>query len=468
MPHPLFGPEIRELLLEQNADGLKAVCDTLHPATLAEALDDGFTDAEVWSLLVASDVRTQADIFAYLPPSRQTDMVGVGDAGRVAKLVGKMSHDDRVDLLQRLPTATREGLLRAADEADRRDMATLATYQPGTVGALMTTDYAWLPPTLSAADAIDQLRQQAPDRETIYYVYVLGEAARRAEGGVAPRKLLGVVTLRDLILAPRNAPVGDLMEPQVVSLRTADDRQDAVDLLGRYDFLAVPVVDESGGLVGIVTHDDVLDAVREGATEDLQRQAGVSPIAGNYLDAGFVKLWYSRVGWLGVLFLGQMFTVGAMERYDEKLKVLVLTVFLPLCISVGGNAGSQAATLVTRALALGEIGPGDWARVIRREVFMGLALAASLGALAFLRTRFLTNDKHLLGQDAEFLVSLTWVIALTVAAICLWGTLLGTALPLVFRRLGVDPALTSSPFIATISDVSGIVIYFNVASIFFF
>ena len=259
------------------------------------------------------------------------------------------------------------------------------------------------------------------------------------------------------------------MEAQVVALKIQDDRQVAADLLGRYDFLAVPVLDAAGGMVGIVTHDDVLDVIRAEATEDLQRQAGVSPIAGNYLDAGFVRLWYSRVGWLGVLFMAQMITIEAMTHYEDKLKLIAaLGVFLPLVLSVGGNAGSQAATLVTRALALGEITPGDWVRVLRREVLMGLALAAALGVIAFLRTRFITDKRLLEGEPAGFLMNLTWVIALTVPAICLWGTLLGAALPMLFKRLGVDPALTSSPFIATISDVSGIIIYFNIAVIFLF
>ncbi len=469
MSHPLYGPEIREHLLDHDADGLRAVCETLHPATLAEALDDTFTDADVWELMTPSDVRTQAAIFEYLPPPRQASMIGVGAPAQVGKLLGKMSHDDRVDLLHRLPAAVKETLLRAVDEADRRDMATLFTYEPDTVGALMTTDYAWLPPTLTAAEAIDQLRQQAPDRETIYYIYLLAEAERRPEGGVAPRKLLGVVTLRDLILAPRHAIIVDLMEAQVVALKIEDDRQVAADLLGRYDFLAVPVLDAAGGMVGIVTHDDVLDVIRAGATEDLQRQAGVSPIAGNYLDAGFARLWYSRVGWLGVLFMAQMITVVVMTHYDDKLKLIAaLSVFLPLVLSVGGNAGSQAATLVTRALALGEITPADWFRVLRREVLMGAALAAALGVLAFLRTRYFTDKRLLEGEPADFLMNLTWVIALTVPAICLWGTFLGAALPMMFKRLGVDPALTSSPFIATISDVSGIIIYFNIAVIFLF
>jgi magnesium transporter len=471
MSNALFGPEIRGLLLDDDADGLAAVCDTLHPATLSEALDEeAFTDEDVWRVITPSDVRTQAAIFEYLPPARQESMVEAGDLRQVGKLLGKMSHDDRVDLLQRLPDRVKDNLLRAVDEADRRDIATLFTYEPGTVGSLMTTDYAWLPPTLTAAEAIDQLRTQAPDRETIYYIYVLAEAARRADGGVAPRRLLGVITLRDLILAPRHALVGDLMETEVVALKLSDSQEEAADLLGRYDFLAVPVLDDAGGVVGIVTHDDILDVMREAATEDLHRQAGVGPLPGAYLEASFARLWYSRVGWLGVLFLAQMITIEVMTHYEDKLRLIAaLGVFIPLCLSVGGNAGAQASTLVTRALALGEIETGDWLKVIRREVFMGLALGAAIGILGFLRTRFLTPAPILANNpDPNFLTDLTWVIALTVAGICLWGTLLGAALPMLFQRLGLDPALMSSPFIATISDVSGIVIYFNVAAFFFF
>src|SRR5205823_6941307 len=210
------------------------------------------------------------------------------------------SHDDRADLLLRLPGRVKESLMRLVDEADRRDIATLVQYGENTVGAMMTTDYAWLPGTLTAAEAIDQLRQQAPDRETIYYIYVLAEAARRPDGSLAPRRLQGVISLRDLILAPRHALIRELMENEVVALRFDEDQEAVARLFARYDFLAVPVVDDQFGLLGIVTHDDVLDVVQQEATEDLQRQAAVGPIIGDYLRAGFVSVWWSRAFWLSL------------------------------------------------------------------------------------------------------------------------------------------------------------------------
>jgi magnesium transporter len=385
----------------------------------------------------------------------------------VVKLIEKMSHDDRVDLLKKLPRRVYESLLRLVDDADRRDMKALFEYGEGTVGAIMTTDYAWLPPTLTAAEAVDQLRAQAPDKETIYYIYVLGDARRRADGVVAPRPLLGIISLRDLILAPRHVLISELMEEELVALKYTDPRAAAADLLGKYDFIAVPVLDEQGGMLGIVTHDDALDVVTQEATEDLQRQGGVSPIVGDYLTAGFRQVWQSRVVWLAVLFVAQMATVYVMSHYEGAMaKVTILATLIPLCLSVGGNAGSQASTLVTRALALGQVRVRDWVRVFTRELAVGSALAATLGILALLRTYFLTPG-DISHQQAE-LLKLTWVIAISVTFICLWGTLLGAMLPIIIKRLGFDPALMSSPFIATLSDVSGIVIYFNVAWVFFF
>src|SRR6476659_113356 len=198
MPHPLFTPELRIMLDEQNAAGMREFCETLHPATVAEALDESFTPEQVWEVISHATIRTQASIFEYLPLARQVEMVEKARP-QVGQLIGKMSHDDRADLLRRLPGRVSESLMRLVDEADRRDIATLVSYGENTVGALMTTDYAWLPPTLTAAEAIDQLRQQAPDKETIYYVYVLDDPRRRPDGGPAPRKLLGIISLRDLI-----------------------------------------------------------------------------------------------------------------------------------------------------------------------------------------------------------------------------------------------------------------------------
>src|SRR3954467_14620667 len=241
MSHPLFAPEIRRMTAEQDADGLKAFCESLHPATVAEALDDEFTPEQVWEVISHANIRTQASIFEYLPPARQAEMAERARP-QVGQLLGKMSHDDRVDLLRRLPPRVAEALIRLVDEADRKDIATLVQYGENTVGALMTTDYAWLPGTITAAEAIDQLRQQAPDRETIYYIYVVDEANRRADGSLAPRRLLGVISLRDLILAPRHSLVRELMESEVVTVRFDDDQEAVTRLFARYDFLAVPVV----------------------------------------------------------------------------------------------------------------------------------------------------------------------------------------------------------------------------------
>ena len=467
MSHPLYTPELREMLAENDEAGLRTMCETFHPATIAETLDDEFEPDEIWKLLGSTDLRGQAAIFEYLPMAQQVELAEGPARPKVARLLGKMSHDDRVDLLRRLPDRAQEALLRLVDAADRKDIATLNSYEEQSVGSIMTTDYSWLPPHLTAAEAIDQLRQQAPDKETIYYVYVLGDPLPRDGGGVAPRRLLGIVSLRDLILAPRHARVVDLMEDQYVSLKGEDDRSEAAEILARYDFIAIPVLDANGGLVGIVTHDDVLDVIQQEATEDLQRQAAVGPIDGTYLEAGFGRVWYNRVKWLAVLFFAQMFTINVMATYEDDLKaVAALAAFVPLCLSVGGNTGSQAATLVIRALALDEIALSDWFRIFRRELLMGAALAASLGVLAVGRTWFMTPESLASGPDV--LTKLTWVISLSVIGICLWGTLLGSMLPLGIRAVGFDPALISSPAIATLSDISGILIYFTIAAAFFF
>jgi magnesium transporter len=323
----------------------------------------------------------------------------------------------------------------------------------------MTTDYAWLPDNITAGEALDRLRLLAPDKETIYYVFVVNEQ----------RKLLGVVSLRDLIMKTRSAVMRDFMETQIVSVNVNDDRKKVAHEMARFDLLAIPVVDPEGRLVGIVTHDDVIDVIQSEATEDLQRQAGVAPITENYLEAGFVKVWRQRIIWLAALFIAEMFTFNAMAQFDDELKaVTVLAMFVPLCISTGGNSGSQAATLIIRALSLGHITIGSWFRALRHELAMGLALGVSLGLIACFRTYFMTAE-HLLSNPAGRptpLFELTMIVGLAVSFICLWGTLIGSMLPLLFKRLGVDPAMASSPFVATFVDVTGITIYLTIARVF--
>ncbi len=454
MAHPLFGPECQLMLQENDTPGMKAMCESLHPATVAEALAE--LDAEeVWRFLEQSDIKTQAAIFEYFPIETQVKLVEGTGRQHMAKLIEQMSHDDRVDLMRRLMPRVAEALLRLVDEADRRDIATLGSYPENTAGAMMTTDYAWLPANITVSSALDRLRLQAPDRETIYYVYVLDE----------DRKLQGVVSLRDLILAPRHALIRDLMERELITVKVSDDREGVAQILARYDLLAIPVVDEQDRLVGIVTHDDVIDVVVQEATEDVQRLGGVGTMAENYLEASFAMVWRKRAGWLACLFIAGIFTVLAMGTFQETInKVLVLSLFIPLCIGTGGNSGSQAATLITRALALGQVTVGEWLRVLRHELFMGIALGLTLSVvgfgLAWLITTFLPTS-HLPEGVTPWRLGL--VVALAVFAICLWGTLVGSMLPLAFRALGFDPAFASSPFVAMFVDVTGIVIYFSIA-----
>jgi magnesium transporter len=530
MADPLFGPEVRLMLQENDTEGMKAFCETLHPATVAEALPSDLEVDDVWRFLEHTSIRNQAVIFEYLPIESQVKMVKGSGRQRIARIIEQMSHDDRADLLRRLMPRVAEELLRLVDEADRRDIAALVKYPENTAGALMTTEYAWLPAHITAAEALERLRLQAPDRETIYYIYVLDDL----------RRLLGVVSLRDLILAPRQAVLRDLMEKELFAAKVTDDREQVAQQMARYDFLAMPVVDEEGRLVGIVTHDDVIDVVVQEATEDVHRMGGVDPITENYLEANFVTIWRKRAFWLSCLFAAELLTFTMLSHFEHAIEqIVVLALFVPLCISTGGNSGSQAATLITRAMALGQLTLRDWFRVLRHELFMGLALGITLGAIGFFRGAMTAEDvrggekerdpafqarvpkgalaaapegprvllpagtvelieakeeqqvalpegtrvEQLPTSDPDYDTyqfpkacklrtaavnrwSLGWVLTQAVAAICLWGTLVGSMLPIIFKRLGVDPGVASSPFVATFVDVTGIFIFFTIAKIY--
>ncbi|MHB1425143.1 MAG: magnesium transporter [Gemmataceae bacterium] len=540
MSHPLFTPEARLLLEKDDLAAMEAFCETLHPATVAESLtDDSISVEDVWRFLNTTTIANQAVIFVYFPLEAQVRLVEGTGRPHMARLIEQMSHDDRADLLRRLEPKVVESLLRLVDEADRRDIATLVEYPENTAGALMTTDYAWLPAHITVDQALDRLRLQAPDSETIYYVYVVDDQ----------RRLLGVLTLRELILAPRKSVVSELMDGHPVTVKVHDDREKVAQEMTRLDLLAIPVLDAENRLVGIVTYDDVIDVVVSEATEDVHRMGAVAPLQESYLETSFVKLWWKRARWLAVLFVAELFTFTALSSYEDAIAaVVVLSLFVPLCISTGGNSGSQAATLITRALALGQVTGNDWLRVLRHEIFMGLILGITLGLIGFGRAlitpasvrssapsrpepmqvrnpkekplRIETSEegfwmwkktvrvvyvpanleqstieehetKVALPDNADLTAKidprdpnfeivyfpanckvfhppvdsfrLSLVVALAVASICLWGTLVGSMLPLFFNRIGIDPGYASSPFVATFVDVTGIIIYFSIA-----
>ena len=452
MYNPLILPELREMLETDDHEQLEAVMTELHSATIAE-FSGGLSVEDTWKLLDNASVERQADVFSFFPLDKQVEMVeGVGRE-RMSKLIEEMSPDDRVDLLKQLDEEVVESLIPLVTKAERQDIRTLLSFPEGSAGSVMTTEYATLPADVTAGDAVALLRQQAPSRETIYAIYVLDEG----------RHLVGLVSLRDLILAKSSSRIGDIMQRDVISLRADQDQEEAAQALAKYDFLAIPVVDNQNRLIGIITHDDVIDVMIEEATEDAQQMGGILPITEDYLEAPFLTVWRKRAAWLSCLFVAELFTFGALAKFEATIKaVMVLAYFVPLCIATGGNSGSQAATLVTRAIALGQISLGDWWRALRHEFVIGIVLGLTLGAIGFFAASF--TPQALLGDISRWMLAV--VIAQAVAAICLWGTLVGSMLPLVFKRLGFDPGYASTPFVAMFVDVTGIMIYFTIATTF--
>lgn len=452
MFNTLLLPELREMLSTGDDAGLSEVMTELHPVTVAD-FSEGLSVEETWHLLDHASVDRQAEVFSFFPLGKQVEMVdGVGRQ-RMSKLLEAMPPDDRVDLLKRLGPEVVESLMPLITKAERQDIRTLLSYPEGSAGSVMTTEYASLPADATASDAIGLLRQQAPSRETIYSIYVLDE----------DRRLLGFVSLQDLILAKPTALVADMMQRDVISVRVDQDQEEAAQTLAKYDILALPVVDNQYRLVGIITSDDVIDVMIEEATEDAQKMGGVVPMAEDYLEAPLVTVWRKRAAWLSCLFIAELFTFTALAHFEDEIAaILALSLFVPLCISTGGNSGSQAATLIIRAMAVGQISTRDWWRALRHELVVGVALGLTLGAIGFVRASM--TPASVLGNADRWMLAL--VIAQAVAAICLWGTLVGSMLPLMFKRLGFDPGYASSPFVATFVDVTGIIIYFSIAKVF--
>jgi len=398
--------------------------------------------AEAEDFLLALPARDQAEIILQMSP---------GDRRSWMRL---LPPDDAADVIQESPEEEREGLLAVLDEPTRKEVAALLAYKEDEAGGLMNPRYARLRPDMSVDEAITYLRRQARERlETIYYVYVLDTEQR----------LLGVITFRELFAAAPDKTVRDIMHTDVVTAHESMDQEALSRLFAEHNFLAIPVLDDERHVKGIVTVDDIVDVVQEEATEDIQKFGGMEALDAPYLEAGFWSMVRKRAGWLSALFIGEMLTATAMGRFEGEIaRAVVLALFVPLIISSGGNSGSQASTLVVRALALGQLRLRDWWRVVRRELSAGLALGTVLAAIGFGRILlwqglFSTYGEHYL------LVALT--VASSLVGVVTWGTLAGSMLPLLLRRLGFDPASASAPFVATLVDVSGIVIYFSVASV---
>lgn len=455
MTNTLYLPELREMLAENNDAELREFCVALHPARTAEFME-GLSAAEAWSVLQHAEPQMRANIFSYFDREKQVEIIETGDRAQIGQLIGFLQPDDRVDILNSVSPEAVEQILPYVPALQRRDILRLQSYPEGSAGAKMTTSFAALNEGVTVREALDQLGKQAERLETIYYVYVVDEEDH-LRGAVSARRLLSA-------MGRPNTLIDDLMERAVVSVEALDDQEQVAQKVAQYDLHAIPVVDNEHHLLGIITHDDVMDVMQEEATEDVYRMGAVAPLVENehYLETSFAIIWRKRTVWLSCLFVAELFTFTALAHFESAIeKVLALSLFVPLCISTGGNSGSQAATLITRAMALGQISLADWWRVLKHELLMGVALGLTLGAIGFVRAALTPGE--ILGNADRWMLAA--VISQAVMAICLWGTLVGAMLPLVFRRLGFDPGYASSPFVATFVDVTGIMIYFTIAQV---
>lgn len=446
MVNTLFLPELREMLAENNRAELEEFCTTLNAGRTAEFME-GLTDEEVWHVLQFCDPDRRAEIFGYFDEERQVAMLQLRESSQVAELVEALAADDRVDLLQELSDQRVDEILPLLPLEDRRDIQRLQSYEDGTAGALMTSEVAKLSHKLTAHEALEELGRQASDLETIYYLYVVDE----------DNLLRGIVSTRQLVssLGKPTRTLGEMMETDVVVALVTEDQESVAEKVERFNLLAIPVVDVGRQLLGIITHDDVIDVVREELIEDAHRIAAVAPLEEDFLRISLITLSWKRGIWLTILFFAAMLTAFALLNYEAELeKFTWLVLFIPLIISAGGNSGSQSATLVITAMTSGSVTFGDWRQVLMREFVVSLVLGGFLALIGFMVAAFMAPSVH----DAI-------VIPLTLVSVIVCGCLCGATLPIIFKRIGLDPALMSNPFVAGIVDILGIVIYINVARV---
>lgn len=452
MKNPLLVPEFQELLESGQENALREFCQDCHPATIGE-LVSALDPTQAWAVLKLAEPVRRAEIFSHLDEEEQEELVEILRREEIARLFSDMPPDDRAHLFRRLPEARQELVMPALAQAEREDIRKLTSYEEGTAGAIMTSDYATLPPEITVAEALDHLRRVAPDKETIYYSYVLGEN----------RRLMGFVSLRDLILARRDRHVRDIMHDEVISARVDEDQEEAARKIQKYDLIALPVVTLEDQLVGIITYDDAIDVITQEHTEDMEKlmAIGGSHEAGSYLRTSPWRHFRNRAAWVAALGFVGMLSGYIVQHYEGLLaRFTLLAAFMPLLAGAGGNTGSQSASLVVRGLAVQEISPRDLPKILFKETQVSLLLGALLGCIVFARVFFHGGD-----SSASLLGSLGLTIAVAVGLQVVTATLVGALLPVVAVKLKFDPAVVATPALSTIVDVTGLLIYFSVASV---
>lgn len=439
-----ISPEVlRQLLASNDIEGLRAAFSRTHPYDMAQALSE-LEDDEIWEILRRPEKAHGAAVLAHLEPERQVRVLAGRSHSEVADLLEEMAADDRTDLIQQLPREEQTQVLSEMEEEERREVERLGTYAPDTAGGVMNTEVASLKAGLTVGEAIDQLRAMAEHKEQIYYNYIVDERGR----------LLGIVSLRDLLLSYPDRKLSEIMNPEMMTVSADEDVEQVARKIREYDVLALPVLDRDNRLLGVVTVDDVMDVAEEEATEDIHKIGGSAGLVGTSLrEAGLGLLYRKRIPWLFTLVFVNIFSGAGLAYFEDTIATAVaLVFFLPLLIGSGGNAGSQAATLMIRALATGDVLMGDWLRLLVKEVSVALALGLTMSIGVALIASFRAPE-------------VVGIVTVSMVLIVLIGSLIGMLLPFLFTRFGFDPATASAPLITSVADICGVLIYFTVATL---
>jgi magnesium transporter len=455
MKQILLVPELRELLAARDTETIRRFCTERHPATVAELIS-GLDAGEIWRVLHLLGVKDRAEIFSHFDLDQQVELATGQNRQDMARLLEEMDADERADLVQRLDEKVRGELLPLMARAEREDIRKLVSYAEGTAGAVMTTDYAALKPGIGITQALEQIRIQAPSKATIYYIYVVDEQHR----------LVGFVSLKDLIMARPNQMVEEVMHRDVISVGVQDDQEEAARKIEKYDLLAIPVVNGNNVLVGIVTHDDAMDILRQEQQEDIEKFMAISGrhAAGEYLKTPAWVHFKNRAYWIvGLAALGLVSGMIIHGFEATLINLIILALYMPMVADTGGNTGSQSATVVVRALALGEVRPRDVLRVIVKEFKIAFLLALILGVLSFGKVMWLSQGTEIPIGFSLTRIGLAIAVALSLQVVT--ATLIGALLPLGAAKMKLDPAVVASPALTTIVDITGLLIYFTTAKL---
>ncbi len=446
---------IQDLVAQRKDEALRNEVSQLHPADIAEVLDrvDATESGYIYQLL---DHEIAAEVITELPEDRRETLLASLSGKEIAEeVIEQLDSDDAADVLAELPEDVQQEVLANIDDSElKSEIAELLTYDENTAGGLMAKELVKVDIGASMLDCVKELRKHADDIENVYVINVVDDLDR----------FVGTIAMKEMLITSLRTPVKEVYDPDAISVKADTDKEEVSKIMAKYDLVVVPVVDERGRLLGRITIDDVVDVIREEGTEDVQKMGGMEALDYSYSSSSLWEMVKKRAGWLVVLLIGEGFTATAMSFFEDEIaKAVVLALFVPMIISSGGNTGSQASSLICRALATGDVSVNEWWRIVRRETSVGLTLGMVLGIVGFSRVALYSQFTNIYGPHWVLIGA---AVGCSLLGVVLWGNLIGSLFPLILKRLGLDPAVSSAPFVATVVDITGLVIYFTITSFF--